>query len=258
MSELKSVAKAIYALVPAAGSGSRMKGHVRKQFLEIDAVPVIARTLLTLNSHPAIQGIVVATQADDIGKLTSICKTYKIEKCISITAGGKDRQDSVRKGLEELSRLVTDPGLTTVLIHDGARCFLTEAVINRVVNRLKTTDALTAAVRMKDTVALSKTCLSSAQNISEGTQESVHHVPDRKNYWQIQTPQAFCLSDIVNWHRALAGGVVRYTDDCSVALAFGVEVAIVEGSYDNIKITTAEDVELAEFLSKKKEKTIPE
>lgn len=227
---------AVYAVLAAAGSSSRM-GGVNKQLIPLKGIPVLVRTMQTFQQVDSIDGIVVVGRKEDIEVYKQCAVEYKITKCIDVVEGGMDRQASVFAALKAIRSF--SQGDDLVLIHDGARCLVDEELIHRVIGSLEQYDAVTAAVKVIDTIA-------------KGTEDmDIEQVVDRDFYWQIQTPQGFRFKDIYRWHEAVEKDGIRYTDDSSVALASGAKVGLIEGSRQNIKITTEEDLEIgAVFLSR--------
>lgn len=247
----QSVSAQVFVIVPAAGSGSRMAADRNKQLLEIAGQTVLGRTLETLSTHPAVDGIVLVARAEELDEFHALIKTERITKIIAVVEGGRDRQASVYEGLKALDRQAGIDDQAVVLIHDGARCLLRHELIDRILEGLRQAVAVTAALPMVDTLAAID-----AENGQDGCDSDeknlyfIESVPDRRQFWRIQTPQAFRLRDIIGWHAAWADQTKRFTDDSSIALAAGTKVGLVQGSDMNIKITTAFDLKLAEaYLS---------
>lgn len=220
--------KGIPVIIVAAGNSSRMKG-INKQFLEIGSVPVIAKTLLAFEKSDAVKNIILVSKEEDIFALQLIAEKYSISKLSDIVCGGKTRQESVLNGLLKL-----DKEDEKVLIHDGARPFISQDIIKSVVLALNDFSAVTCAVKIKDTV----------KEIDENG--LVIKTLKRDNLISVQTPQGLNVSD---YKKAIeeAGDVSAFTDDTSIMEAAGYKVKTVEGSYKNIKITTPEDIALAEI-----------
>lgn len=216
-------------IIVAAGSSTRM-GNINKQTALISGVPVIARTLMNFENSPYISSIILVTKADDIFGMQLLAEKYNITKVTDIVCGGNSRQESVLKGLERV-----DKSAEKLLIHDGARPLTDNKIIENVVNALENHSAVTCAVKLKDTVKIIN---------SDGTVESTL---DRSALVAVQTPQGVRISD---YKAAIekAGDVSRFTDDMSVMENVGFSVLTVEGNYRNIKITTKEDLKLAEYL----------
>lgn len=211
------------AVVPAAGSSSRMEG-INKMFVELDGVPVLARTLLALDACDTINEIVIVTRDVDIPDTVKLCKEYQVTKVTQIVRGGDTRTESVSKGLKAVS-----PEADLVAVHDGARPFITPEVVDEAVKVAEIYHAAAPGVEVKDTIKI----------VKDGR---VVDTPDRNSMFGIQTPQVF---DVDLLRGALANAMEKglvITDDCMAVEAIGGEVRIVPGSYDNIKITTPEDL----------------
>ena len=219
-------------VVPAAGKGRRMGGVRSKQFLELDGKPIIIRTLEHFQSSPLIDCIVVAVSSDVIEESRSLIGGAGLTKVTGIVSGGDERQDSVWCGLEALDS--RNPHF--VLVHDGVRPFIDGDLIDRVLSAAVRHRAAVPAVRAKETVKLT------------GADGFVQETLPREQLWIAQTPQAFEFKLLHRaYERARADGFIG-TDDASLVERLGEKVSIVEGSYDNIKITTPEDLEFAQGI----------
>lgn len=221
----------IPVIIVAAGNSTRMNG-INKQFIEILGTPVIIRTLLNFQNSEYVSDIILVTREDSIVTLQKLAEKYGITKLSDIVCGGNSRQESVLNGLE---RLPSDEA--KVLIHDGARPLVDDRIITEVVAGLEKYSAVTCAVKVKDTV----------KQITENG--LVLRTVPRENLVAVQTPQGLNLKD---YKSAVAkiGDVSPFTDDTSIMEAAGYEVLTVNGSYTNIKITTPEDIALAEAYLK--------
>lgn len=219
----------IPVIIVAAGNFTRMKG-INKQLAEISGVPVIIRTLLAFENSDKISDIILVVRADDVFSLQLLTEKYGIKKLTDIVCGGGTRQESVIKGL---SRLSFDT--ERVLIHDGARPLVTGRIIENVVSGLEEYSAVTCGMPVVDTV----------KRVDENG--VVVNTLDRTNLVSVQTPQGVRVGD---YKRAIekVGDVSRFTDDTSIMEAAGFKVLTVEGSRSNIKITTKDDIALAESL----------
>lgn len=220
------------AIIVAAGSGTRMGNKaVTKQMMLLDRLPVIVHTLKQFEACPQIQEIVVVSRADEIEKYHLFAEQYNITKITSIVAGGETRQQSVLCGLEAVSEETS-----YVAIHDGARCLITPELITKVLQEAQRYGSALAANRVKETVKVVD-----ASGIITNT-------PDRETLWCAQTPQIFRL----NIYRAAAYSCLESgftgTDDCMLVEHIGFPVKIVDCGYENIKITTPEDLFLAESI----------
>ncbi len=217
------------ALIAAAGNSTRMGGN-NKQLLVFEGMPVLVHTLLTFSTMPEIAEIVIVTRAKDILTVQELVKEFSIPKIKAIVPGGTTRQESVFRGLQHISN-------DRVLIHDGARPFVTQEEIRQLLKTLTTCPAATLGVPVKDTVK---------RVAANGL---VTETLPREELWQIQTPQGFDTKEILAAHEKAAEHGILVTDDCALAEYIGIPVTIVPGSYRNIKITTPEDIPLAEVFS---------
>ena len=227
------------AIVLAAGQGKRMHSKVQKQFLEIQGYPVLYYSLRCFQESPLIQDIILVTGEESISYCEEeIVQKYGFTKVSAVIPGGKERYDSVYAGLCECR------DCEYVLIHDGARPFVTEEILKRGLQKVKETGACVIGMPSKDTVKLSD---------EEGY---VKETPNRKCVWTIQTPQIFSYSLIREAHDSIRQkDMSKITDDAMVAEhETGVKIRFSEGSYRNIKITTPEDLVVAEaFLKENRE-----
>lgn len=225
------------AIILAAGQGKRMKTKVQKQFLMLQGKPLLYYSLACFQKSDEIQEIVVVTGKESIDYCRSeIIEKYGFTKVKSIAEGGKERYDSVYAGLEACSA-DTD----YVFIHDGARPFVTEDIIKRTKKVAVTYQACIAGMPSKDTVKI----------IDENNMVSA--TPERSRVWSVQTPQVFLYSLIKEAHdTARSVSMQGITDDAMVVEQYkNTPVHIVEGAYENIKITTPEDILVAEKILEK-------
>ena len=223
------------AIVLAAGQGKRMHSKVQKQFLEIQGYPGLYYSLRCFQESPLIQDIILVTGEVSISYCKEeIVQKYGFTKVSAVIPGGKERYDSVYAGLCECR------DCEYVLIHDGARPFVTEEILKRGLQKVKETGACVIGMPSKDTVKLSD---------EEGY---VKETPNRKCVWTIQTPQIFLYSLIREAHDSIRQkDMSKITDDAMVVeQETGAKVALAEGSYQNIKITTPEDLDIAEAFLK--------
>lgn len=218
------------AIIVAAGSSRRMGSGTNKQFIEICGMPVLAHTLLQFHKAESIDSIIVVTKPDSILTVWDMTREFGISKVHDVIPGGETRQDSVNCGLSlvENSKLVA--------IHDGARPFISVDKINELVRAAHKFGSAAPGVVPKDTVKSVK---------ADGTVlETIH----REALRLIQTPQVFHTDELkLANERAKAAGFLG-TDDCSVAENAGFSVHIIDGEYTNIKVTTPEDLPVAEAI----------
>jgi len=216
------------AIVPAAGSSSRMGGP-DKLFMEIDGVPLLARTLMALNSSAYIDEIVVAAREEDALPVYGICTAYRITKMKTICPGGDTRAHSVLNALLEAS-----PGTELFAVHDGARPLLSQQLIERTVRAAAVYKAAAPALPLTDTVKRAQ------GGMVEATLE-------RGALTAVQTPQVFDAGLLKGaLTKALREGA-PITDDCEAIERMGMSVKLVGGEARNIKVTTPDDLSLAGF-----------
>ena len=216
----------ISAVIVAAGSGTRMKAGKNKVFLELLGKTILEHTVSVFNECEMIDEIVVVT--NDIKEAEAILAKYK--KLTAITCGGSVRGESVKNGLDKASGDI-------VAIHDGARALISIEDIENVLNAAIKFGAAALGVKCKDTL----------KQIDEDG--FIKGTVDREFLYNIQTPQVFGLSEIKEMYEKCDE---NFTDDCALAEKFGRRVKIVDGNYDNIKITTPEDLILAEKILEKR------
>ena len=231
MSKFKSI-----ALIPAAGMGKRMGASINKQYLQLNGMPILARTISVFEHSPLIDAIYLVIPAAEIPYVQKhVVDVCGFRKIAAIVPGGSERQNSVMNGLTAMREHVTDDDV--VLIHDGVRPLVTEDVLRESIRIAGLHDGALVAVPVKDTI----------KTVRDGI---VNGTPPRESLWQAQTPQTFRFGKIYRAHLSAAAEGFSGTDDASLIEHSGGEVHIVMGDYRNIKITTPEDLVLAEaFLS---------
>ena len=233
------------AIIVAAGTGSRMGTQpVPKQFLKIDGVPILSYTLRTFETCPAIDSIILIARGEDRARCESLIAESSVEKIEAIVEGGKERQDSVFHGLLRVNQQ-TD----IVLIHDAVRMFITEEILTDSIRCAQKYGASVTAVPVKDTIKKAAVHPSASYNRGEFTGDDdvfVAETLDRKELWHSQTPQTFRYDLIFEFHKKARELGIHGTDDAMLAEYFGHPVKIVYGSYRNIKITTPDDLLIAE------------
>ncbi|MBR2406835.1 MAG: 2-C-methyl-D-erythritol 4-phosphate cytidylyltransferase [Clostridia bacterium] len=217
----------VAAIVVAAGNSTRM--GTNKQLLMLGDRPVIAHTLTAFQNTPAVSEIVLVTRAEDIEALRALAVQYGISKVTAVVAGGVERQDSVANGVAACSNTAA-----YFAIHDGARPLATPELITAVIDAAIQHGAAAAAVRVKDTVKVAD------------KNGFIVDTPDRATLWNVQTPQVFERSLYITALESARVNGLSVTDDCRLAEAAGYPVLLVEGSYANLKITTPEDIRIAE------------
>lgn len=218
------------AVIVAAGRFTRMEG-IPKQLAIIDGKPVIAHTLSAFEKALSVREIVLVVRPEDREAIASICKQYHFTKVSAITDGGATRQESAAAGIA-----CTSPGIAYFAIHDGARPLVASSLIDGVIQAARRYHAASAAVRVKDTVKIAD-----ASGFIQST-------PDRRFLWNVQTPQVF---ESGLYQQALQRANEKgmdFTDDCQLVEQLGHRVYLYEADYKNIKITTPEDLSVAEKL----------
>ncbi|MEF9959834.1 MAG: 2-C-methyl-D-erythritol 4-phosphate cytidylyltransferase [Niameybacter sp.] len=222
----------IAAVIVAGGSGSRMGTKIKKQYLKLKGKEILVHTVERFSTMAQVDEIIVVTGQEDIEYVTELLKeTYQIEKVKCVLAGGKERQDSCYNGIKGVSK-----DIEYILIHDGARPLISEQTIRSSIEKVKEYKACIVAVPVKDTI----------KQVDETGK--VIHTPKRETLWSIQTPQVFEKNLIIEAYEKAKQNQVIATDDSMIVEAFGENVYIVQGEYTNIKITTPEDLLLAERL----------
>lgn len=219
----------MHLLIPAAGMGRRMGSDRNKLLLTLHGQPILAWTLHAAAASTHITWIGVICQPSDRPDIETIVSTLSQTKPMVLITGGDTRQESVYNGLQALP-----PDADHVLIHDGARCLATPALFDRCAIALQTCPGLIAAIPVKDTIKV------------VGADGLVQQTPNRSHLWAAQTPQGFHVQKLKDAHAQgkAAGWVV--TDDAALFEKVGLPVTIVMGEETNLKVTTPEDLRLAE------------
>jgi len=221
----------VSCIVAAGGSGTRMGAGINKLFLEIDEVPVIAHTLSALETSEDVSEIIIAAREDEIMYISEIVSVFGITKVKTIVKGGATRAESVLAASKEVSN-----DCQVVMIHDGARPFVTESIISETVKKALKFGAAACGVKPKCTLK------------SVDDNGFIADTIDREKTVEIQTPQVF-EKELFDKMYALTPEILKTaTDDCVLAEKCGAEIFVTEGSYKNIKITTPEDLEIAEIF----------
>ena len=217
------------AVVAAAGSSSRMQGE-NKLFATVGGVPVLARTVQALALSALVDEIVVAVREEDLLTAAELCKACQIGKPLKLVVGGETRTHSVMAAVGECS-----PDATHIAVHDGARPLVTTEVIDRAILAARRSHAAAPAVPVKDTIKIA-------------VDHVVQDTPDRSTLFSVQTPQVFDAALLTAALCAALDVGAMVTDDCSAVERLGKEIYLTEGDYENIKITTPEDLIVAEAI----------
>lgn len=220
----------VTAIVVAAGKATRMEG-IDKQLADLCGMPVILHSLLAFDRHPAIRQVVVVCREEDIPEYLDLTGAYGLKKLRSIVKGGESRQASVFAGVG-----AADPESEYLCIHDGARPLVEEETITACLSDAKEYGAATAAVPVKDTI-----------KVSDGG-GYIATTPDRSLLYSTQTPQIFAAPLYREAMAKAKADGVSYTDDCQLVESLGQKVRLSKGSYANLKITTPEDLLIAQAL----------
>lgn len=224
----------VCAIVVAAGKGKRMGANINKQFLHIKDKPILYYTLKAFETCTYINEIVLVAAESELQYCkTNIIEGYGFKKLKCIVSGGAERTDSVYNGL------LASSGSSIVLIHDGARPFIDNRIIEAGIKYAKEYGACSCGVIPKDTIKIK-----ASDGFSETTLE-------RNRLFAVQTPQCFEYNLILNCHEKVKKSNLHFTDDTSVVEYCGHKVYLYEGSYNNIKITTPEDLLMAENILEK-------
>ncbi|MBI5884566.1 2-C-methyl-D-erythritol 4-phosphate cytidylyltransferase [archaeon] len=226
---------AIHALITAGGKGVRFNAGRNKAFAELLGKEMLYYSLKELEEMALIESIVLVVGQEDVAEAGKLCQKYSFKKVRKIVEGGKERQDSVWNGLKALRELkAAEEDL--VLIHDGARPLITKEAVEAVIDKAKEFNAAVCGVPVKDTIKII------------GKEDFILETPDRKTLWQTQTPQGMKFGLALQaFEKAFNEGFYG-TDDVQLVERLGIKVKMVLGSYDNIKITTPDDLKVAEKI----------
>ncbi|TAE58953.1 MAG: 2-C-methyl-D-erythritol 4-phosphate cytidylyltransferase [Nostocales cyanobacterium] len=221
----------MYLLIPAAGSGKRMGADRNKLLLEVHSKTLIAWTLLAAEAASSISWIGIISQPYDWDDFKAILADLKLTKPVEFIPGGNTRQESVYNGLQALPEEAKQ-----VLIHDGARCLATPNLLNACAEAILHCPGLIAAIPVKDTIKVVD-----KDNVIQST-------PNRENLWAAQTPQGFDVNLLKQCHAEGVRQGWEVTDDAALFEKCGIEVRIVPGEETNLKVTTPQDLAIAEFI----------
>lgn len=217
-----------YALIVAGGKGTRIKSKLPKQFLELRGKPILIHTLEAFYRYSETITVILVLPEDDFAIWTDICKKYNFTKPVILQKGGETRFQSVKNGLEKIE------GNGLVAIHDGVRPLVSEDIIGASFRLAAVHQSAVAAVRLKESIRM--------------TDQDNTKAMDRSRFRLIQTPQTFSIELIKQAYQLKEDPTM--TDDASVVEKLGHTISLFEGSYENIKITTPEDLIVAEALMK--------
>ncbi len=231
------------AIILASGSSTRMGdslgGATSKQFIMLDGVPVIARTILAFDGCECIEEIIVVAREEDFPLYRELQRLYHFKKLVRLVSGGATRQESVRNGFSALSK-----GIKFVAVHDGARCLITPEAIGAVCSSAYKHGAASAATRAVDSIKL-----------TNGKSTFISSSMERSRVWQAQTPQVFRreIYELALTKATEDGTLATATDDNSLVEAIGVSIKLVECGRSNLKLTTPEDLPMALAILRSRE-----
>jgi len=225
----------VSAVIVAAGSGVRLKSKIPKALVKINSKPLVIYSLSVLSRHPAISEIILVVSRTGIEPVSQAIKKYRIPKVKALVLGGARRQDSVFNGLAVVS---ADSEL--VLVQDAARPFIGKKVITAVIIEARKSGAAIVGVPVKNTIKSA---------VADRGSRVVGKTIERERLWEIQTPQVFKKELIMAAYDKF--GKQEVTDDAALIEKMGKKVSIVPGAYNNIKITTPEDLVVAEAIARK-------
>lgn len=224
----------VVAIVPAAGIGERFGMGTNKPFADLGNKPLIIWAVETLQSMPEITEIIPVVKEQDIKPCKRLFEEYALTKIKRIAPGGRERQDSVFHGLS----LIHDKD-SVVLVHDGVRPLIESSVIQNALQQLNGCDGIVIGVPLKDTV----------KEVRDGI---VRNTPRRDLLWAVQTPQIFYYRALYDAYEKAMADSFYTTDDSALVERNGGRIKVVQGSYTNIKVTTPEDLLIAEIFLKMK------
>lgn len=225
---------AYQVIIPAAGQGKRMGAGKNKLLLELNNIPVLIHTLKVFEEDELCEGIILAIHPQDEEEFILLLKKHNVKKVLDLVPGGKERQDSIYNVL----KTVKTEGI--ILVHDAARPFIQKDQIHRLLDTAQKTDAAIIGVPAKDTMKTVR------DNVVKATVE-------RSSLWVVQTPQAFRFSLLYRAYKQAAEDGFVGTDDSSLVERISHPVTMVEGDYDNLKLTTQEDLFFAQAILQKRQ-----
>jgi 2-C-methyl-D-erythritol 4-phosphate cytidylyltransferase len=225
---------AYQVIIPAAGQGKRMGAGKNKLLLELNSIPVFIHSLKVFEEDELCDGIILAIHPQDEAEFNSLLKKYGVKKVLELVPGGKERQDSIYNALK------TVKGDGIILVHDAARPFIRKEHIHGLLDTALETGAAIIGVQAKDTMKTVR-------------DDVVMATVERSSLWAVQTPQAFRFSVLYRaYEQAEKDGFIG-TDDSSLVERISHPVTMVEGDYDNIKLTTQEDLFFAQAILQKRQ-----
>lgn len=222
----------ISVVIAASGMGKRMNADINKQYILLKGKPILAYTIEQFEKNEYIDEIIIVAREEEKQYcLEEVVKKYNFSKVINIVSGGDERQDSVYEGLKAVNK-----SCSIVLIHDGVRPFIRDVDILNSIDAAIKYGSSVIGTRVKDTIKI------------VDRNNHIVDTPDRRILWAVQTPQTFSYELILKAYKHAKDEGFIGTDDSMLVERLGHKVKIIEGSYANIKITTPEDLKLAELL----------
>lgn len=219
----------VSAVIAAGGRGTRMGAGFNKVFMKLCGDEILLHTIRAFNESPFVDEIIVVTGAEDIERVKELAKAHNIMKLTEVTEGGETRRASVYNGIRASHGDI-------IAVHDGARCLISQKEIADAVEDCRSFGAAAVGVPCKDTLK------------SADDNGFIAGTIDRSRTYLIQTPQIFRRDLITAAHEKAADEGFEPTDDCMLIERYGGRIKITEGSYDNIKLTTPEDIAVAERI----------
>lgn len=230
----------IIAIILAGGLGTRFNSNIPKQLLKLNKDPIIIHTLKVFEKCNLIEEIVVVIHREWLDYFKKLLKGYCFKKVNHIIEGGATRQESSFNALKYLEKNRIAKENDVIVIHDATRPFVTEDIIKRNIENCKIYGAVDTAVKTIDTI------------IVVDNKGFIKEIPNRDYLYNGQTPQTFRFGIILKAHKMAIKENYKATDDCSLVLKIGHKVKVVEGKYENIKITTPFDMNIARLIIKNK------
>jgi len=229
--------KHITAIIAAGGTGQRLSDRLSKQYLPINKKPILIYSIEKFALHGKIDNVIVVVPKQEMQRSRTLIEQHigKTAKNILLVPGGQTRQQSVFSGLKSC-----ESQTQIVLIHDGARPFVTDRMIDECIHEMENYRACSVGVAAINTIK---------QTDAAGR---VIQTFDRKSLWEVQTPQCFHFPMIYDLHKTAQENGISVTDDCSLAEIYDIDVKMIKGSYENIKITVARDLFTAQGIIKTK------
>lgn len=216
-------------IIVSAGNSTRMQG-TDKQMAEIGGIPVVARSMMAFEKCESVLEIIVVTREESMEKIKKLAEQYGITKLSCVVPGGNTRQESVTNGVRKIS-----DEAKMIAVHDGARPLVTQENIEKTIADARVFSGAVLGVPVKDTIKV----------VSDGL---ITDTPPRSSLYITQTPQVFKRSVYMRALEFASRNYLDFTDDCQLAEAIGVKVCMTTGDYKNIKITTPEDIAIAETI----------